>query len=112
MPTPIIVIELFNNSFEALYSNTDVSFVIVNRSDDDNLAGISGPYAATLETNNLTDVIDRFKIPDSYLSTPGKQPFFVITDEEELWAIGSLVEEEEDDDDDPQPAPYFPKNRT
>ena len=77
MSHPTIIIELFENNFEALYSNTELSFLIVNRTEDEDETRISGPYAPTLEKSDLAGVIDGVKIPATLLNTPADEPYFV-----------------------------------
>ena len=77
MPRPTIIIELFENNFEALYSNTDLSFIIVNRTENQNETTISGPHTPTLEKSDLSGVIDGVQIPQKLLTAPSSQPFFV-----------------------------------
>lgn len=77
MAHPTVIIELFNNNFEALYSNTKLSFVIVNRTENEDETTISGPHAPTLETHDLTRVIGGVEIPGNLLKKPADQPYFV-----------------------------------
>jgi hypothetical protein len=77
MPRPTVIIELFENTFEALYSNTDLAFIIVNRTENQNETTISGPHAPTLEKSDLSGVIDGVQIPHKILSAPADQPYFV-----------------------------------
>ena len=76
MSHPTVVIELFENNFEALYSNYELSFVIINRSEDQDATTISGPHAPTLETSRLSEVIDGVDIPPDLLTQRPKGPFF------------------------------------
>jgi hypothetical protein len=76
MSHPTVIIELFENNFEALYSNFDLSFVIVNRTEDQDATTISGPHAPTLETSRLSHVIDGVNIPLDLLGQRSKGPFF------------------------------------
>ena len=76
MPRPTIIIELIENTFEALYSNTDLSFIIVNRTENE--ANISGPYAPTLQKFDLSGVIEGVQIPKKLLTAPASQPFFAL----------------------------------
>ena len=76
MSHPTVVIELFENNFEAVYSNCELSFVIVNRSEDQDATTISGPHAPTLETSRLSKVIDGVDIPLTLLGERPKGPFF------------------------------------
>jgi len=76
MSHPTVVIELFENNFEALYSNCELSFVIINRTEDQDATTISGPHAPTLETSRLSHVIDGVNIPLDLLSQRPKGPFF------------------------------------
>lgn len=104
MGHPTIVIEFFEGNLEALYSNTEIFFVIVDRTEDECETTVSGPYAPTLETSKLATVIDGVTIPAARLSTPGKQPFFAPIDVEtlELPAI-----EADEDEEEARPTPYF-----
>jgi hypothetical protein len=86
MSRPTIVIELFENNLEALYSNAELSFVIVNRTDDPDETTISGPHAPTLETSDLTGVIDGVKIPHHLLAQHAEKPYFV-SEETPLWDV-------------------------
>jgi hypothetical protein len=77
MSHPIIVIELIDNEFEALYSNVELSFHLVNRKGEtDEPITISGPHAATLETANLSTVVDGITLPQEELDQRGENPFF------------------------------------
>lgn len=80
MPHPTIIIELFENKFEALYSNTELSFILVNRKEIDGDIAIAGPYTPTLEKADLTKVIDGVTILQSVLDQRGEEPYF--TEEE------------------------------
>jgi hypothetical protein len=78
MAHPIVIIELLDNQFEALYSNVELSFHLVNRKEDTaEPFTISGPHAPTLETANLSTVINGITIPEEELDQRGKDPFFV-----------------------------------
>jgi hypothetical protein len=76
MPHPVIVIELFENKFEALYSNSELSFILVNRTEVEGDITISGPHAPTLEKADLTKVVDGVTILQSVLDQRGEAPFF------------------------------------
>ena len=76
MSHPTVVIELFENNFEALYSNTDLSFIVVNRTESQDETTISGPHAPTLEKSDLGGVIEGVQIPQKLLTAPDSQPFF------------------------------------
>jgi hypothetical protein len=80
MPHVTVVIELFENNFEALYSNCELSFVIINRTEDDGETTISGPHAPTLETSRLSEVIDGVNIPLDLLTQRATAPFFASED--------------------------------
>jgi len=102
MAVPTIIIELFENKFEGLFSNTEIKFLIVNRDrDDDDKVDeddeelepqeddedfenaqqeedemqIFGPYSPTLETNRLAEAVGWIKIPESRLNAPPEGPF-------------------------------------
>jgi hypothetical protein len=71
MSKTTVIIEIRNNVPEAIYSNADVSFVIV---DQDNGA-IHGPYSPTLQTPDLSRAVNGLAIPDNLL-TAVPQPYF------------------------------------
>jgi len=76
MPHPIIIIELSKNKFEALYSNFELSFILVNRKDDNNNdVTIAGPYTPTVAIHNLSKVIDGITILHDVLDRRGEEPF-------------------------------------
>lgn len=76
MPHPIIIIELSKNKFEALYSNFELSFILVNRKDDNNDdVTIAGPYTPTVATHDLSKVIDGITILHDVLDRRGEEPF-------------------------------------
>jgi hypothetical protein len=77
MPRPTVIIELFENTFEALYSNTDLSFIIVNRTENQEETTISGPHAPTLKKHDLSGVIDSVQIPHKLLAAYTDEPYFV-----------------------------------
>lgn len=58
MPHPIIIIELSEGKFEALHSNAELSFILVNRKEVEGDITIAGPYTPTVETADLSKVID------------------------------------------------------
>lgn len=67
MSHPIVVIELHNNEFEALYSNSELTFILVNRAENDDDITISGPYASTVPKADLSKVIDGVTIMNDIL---------------------------------------------
>lgn len=73
---PIVIIELVDNKFEGLYSNSELSFIIVNRCDDEESFTISGPYKPTLEKADLTRVIDGVTTLSEILDQRAEKPFF------------------------------------
>lgn len=73
MPHPIIIIELSKNKFEALYSNFELSFILVNRKEPD--VTIAGPYTPTVATHDLSKVIDGITILHDVLDQRGEEPF-------------------------------------
>jgi|SRR5579859_774403 len=101
MAHPTVIIELLKDKFEALYSNKELSIVIVNRTEDEDTVEISGPYAPTLETPNLASVIEGVEIPDHFLAIPAKDPFFTITDPEIVESRYSPTAEDDGDDEFP-----------
>jgi hypothetical protein len=86
MSVPIIIIELFENKFEALFCHTEVKFLFVNRNrydveeekeeyaHDDDGAKIFGPFTPTLETNRLSEAVGWITIPESRLNAPAEGP--------------------------------------
>ena len=85
MPHPTVIIELRENAFEALYSNIELSFIIVNHDDDDvddddddndNESKITGPYAPTLEKPDLSHVVKGVHIPPEILAEPAREPYY------------------------------------
>lgn len=71
MSNPIVIIEIRNNVPDAIYTNADLSFIIV---DQDNGA-IHGPYSPTLRTPDLSKALDGIVLPDNLL-TATPQPYF------------------------------------
>ena len=57
MSHPIVIIEIVDKKFETIYSNSELSFIIVSRSEDQRTVTVSGPFKPNLETD-LTRVID------------------------------------------------------
>lgn len=80
MPHPTVIIELRENAFEALYSNIELSFIIVNHdddnNDDDDESKITGPYAPTLEKPDLSNVVKGVHIPPEILAEPAREPYY------------------------------------
>jgi|SRR6185437_9501487 len=87
MSVPIIIIELFENKFEALFCHTEVKFLIVNRNrydveaedDDEGPAQdedqkIFGPFSPTLETTRLSEAVGWIRVPESLLNAPSEGP--------------------------------------
>jgi hypothetical protein len=75
MPHPIVIIELVNNKFEDLYSNSELSYLLVNRNERFGEAiTISGPHEPTGQTPNLSTVLDGVTILQNVLEHHGESP--------------------------------------
>lgn len=78
MSNPIIIVELADNNFEGLYSNSEQSFIIVNRPKEEGSINISGPHKSTVLTVDLTRVIDGVIILNNILDLHPSGPFFPL----------------------------------
>lgn len=78
MAQPTIIIEIRGGNLEVLYSNTDVSFFLINRDNAD--AGgplITGPFEPTLVKEDLGKVFpDDPEISPELLTQPPLTPYF------------------------------------
>ena len=84
MPTPTIILEFLEGSFEALYSDTELRFIIVNRTEYPAYTEISGPYAPTLEKYDLSSVVEGVRIPNRLFTSPDKGPYLGPPDPDDL----------------------------
>ncbi len=75
MSTPIVIIETRAGQLEALYSNTDIRFIVVDRDDQDKPTA-TGPFCSTLEIQKLDQMIQQFCIPAGLLSAQPNTPYF------------------------------------
>ncbi len=76
MAKPTVVVELRGDVLDALYCNTELSFLIVNRDPVTNQPSISGPFGPTVHKEDLTRLFDDLKIPLEILETTPNQPYF------------------------------------
>ena len=75
MSTPIVIIEIRSGQLEALYSDTYIRFIIVDRDDRDK-ATATGPFSPTLEKQNLEQFAQELSIPAGLLSAQANTPYF------------------------------------
>ena len=75
MSTPIVIIETRGGQLEALYSNTDIRFIVVDRDDDDKPT-VTGPFCPTLEIQKLDQMVQQFCIPAGLLTAQANSPYF------------------------------------
>ena len=75
MSTPIVIIETRDGQLEALYSDTDIRFIIVDRDDEDEPTA-TGPFSPTLEKQNLDQIALELCIPIGLLSMQANTPYF------------------------------------
>jgi hypothetical protein len=74
MPHLIVIIELINNKFEALYSDSELSFILVNHTKHAEEMTISGPHEPTLPKADLAKVIDGVTILNQILEQDVELP--------------------------------------
>jgi hypothetical protein len=75
MSTPIIIIQTRSGQLEALYSNTEIRFIVVDRDDQDKTTA-TGPFSPTLEKQDLQRFAQELCIPSSLLSAQPNSPYF------------------------------------
>jgi hypothetical protein len=75
MSTPIVIIETRAGQLEALYSNTDIRFIVVDR-DDQGKPLAAGPFCPTLEKQDLDQIARELCIPTGLLSAQANTPYF------------------------------------
>jgi hypothetical protein len=75
MSTPIVIIETRSGQLEALYSNTDIRFIIVDRDDQDKPTS-TGPFSPTLVKQDLDQIAQDLCIPSGLLSAQANTPYF------------------------------------
>jgi hypothetical protein len=75
MSSPIVIIETRCGQFEALYSNTEIRFIVVDRDDQDK-ATATGPFCPTLEKQDLRQFAQELCIPSNLLSAQPNSPYF------------------------------------
>jgi hypothetical protein len=76
--TPTIIIEIQNGSLEALYSNTDVNFYVIDR-DNESSGGptVSGPFTPTLVQADLRKTFpDDLRITGALQEASPPVPYF------------------------------------
>jgi hypothetical protein len=75
MSTPIVIIETRSGQLEALYSNTDIRFIVVDRDEQDKSTA-SGPFSPTREKQDLCQIAQELCIPVGLLSIQADTPYF------------------------------------
>jgi hypothetical protein len=75
MQTPIVIIELRDNTVEALYSNADLSFIIVHRNPETDRTTINGPYTPTIHKADLAKLCAELNLPPEILTANPTQPY-------------------------------------
>lgn len=75
MSTPIVIVETRAGQLEALYSNTDIRFIVVDRDDQDK-ATASGPFSPTEEKRDLDKFAKELCIPSGLIAAQPNSPYF------------------------------------
>jgi hypothetical protein len=75
MSTPIVIIETRAGQLEALYGNTEIHFIVVDRDDQDNPT-VTGPFNPTLEKQDLEKFAKELCVPSGLISAQPNSPYF------------------------------------
>ena len=75
MSTPIVIIETRSGQLEALYSNTEIRFIIVDH-DDRGKTRRHRPLHPTLEIQKLYQIVMEFCIQAGLMTAQLNSPYF------------------------------------